>query len=93
MSNLADDLLIHHFIVICDFLFLMEREGERGGEEEESIGRKVCILWLLVFQIEDSKENVKEKERNDENNSNTSQEDQPMETESEVQYMYMYIIE
>lgn len=58
-------------------------------EEEESTGRKVCILWLLVFQIEDSKENVKEKERNDDNNPNTSQEDQPMETESEV-HVYVH---
>ena len=72
------------------FIFNGERGGERGEEEEEeSIGRKACILWLLVFQIEDSKENVKEKERNDDNHPNTSQEDQPMETESEV-HVYVH---
>lgn len=49
MSNLAGDLLLHHFIVICDFLFLMEREGERGGGGEyweES-------LYLMITCISD----------------------------------------
>ena len=51
MSNLADDLLIHHFIVICDSLFLMEREGERGGRRRRVLGGKFVFYGYLYFRL------------------------------------------